>query len=190
MIRLFTICAVVCFVSFPLLAADWPAAELYVGPSYLRIMGSELIGERTGVTVIRSDQDLIGGQVGVAVNPWRHVSLVGTFGYHQGNLQADRPGPVFIPMGIDDVYTYLGGVRLRRKLAGRLTVFAQGQAGGARIGRTNGVAIAAGGGAQLGLSRHLAVEARVEYLPIRAGGNWSDNNAQATVGMVLRFGGR
>ncbi len=118
MIRLFTICAVVCFVSFPLLAADWPAAELSIGPSYLRI----------------AEQDLIGGQVGVAVNPWRHVSLVGTFGYHQGNLQGDRPGPVFFLLGVDDVYTYLGGVRLRKALAGRLTVFAQGQLSGLVVG--------------------------------------------------------
>lgn len=189
---------VLTLVSLPLAAADWPAAELFVGPSYLRVAG----------------EDLLGGRIGLAVNRWEHLSLVGSFGYHRGNAgllkagrapgrcdddnghpsdddrDADRscPAPlIFVPTGIDDVYTYLGGLRLRRT-AGRLTLFAQGQAGGARIGGRNGLALAAGGGAQVALSQRFAIEARVGYLPLRFAGAWSAGNVQATVGLVIRFG--
>lgn len=189
---------VLTLVSLPLAAADWPAAELSAGPSYLRVAGEVLYG----------------GQVGLAVNRREYLSLVGSFGYHRGNAglrragrapgrcdgddghasdgdrDADRscPAPlIFVPTGVGDVYTYLGGLRLRRT-AGRLTLFAQGQAGGARIGGRNGLALAAGGGAQVALSQRFAIEARVGYLPLRFAGGWVDDNVRATVGLVIRFG--
>ena len=197
MIRLLKICTLALLFAVPLAAGDGPAVELYVGPSYLRIMEPEVHGfiqerERRGLsTAILSDQDLTGGQVGIAVNRWRHVSLVGTFGYHRGNLTKPRACcPWDLTSGVDNVYTYLGGVRLRQRLAGRLTVFVQGQAGGVSAGEANGLAIAAGSGLQVGLTRRLALEARVESLPLRLVSGWPDNNVQATVGVVVRFGGK
>ncbi len=194
MVRLFTLCILFLFLAFPVSAEDWPAAELSVGPSVMRA----------------ADQYLLGGQVGVTVNRWPHFSVVGTFGFHQGNLktfsletQAQSWGecdyedecdrrrkprePVFITTGIGDVYTYLGGLRIR-KSAGRFMVFAQGQAGGARIENQNGFAVAAGGGVQISITQRYAVEARVEYVPMKFSGAWLDDNAQATVGLVIRFG--
>ena len=185
--RLFAICSLVCLVSFPLLAADWPAYELSVGPSYLHI----------------TEQDLIGWQVGGAVNPWRYIRLVATVGYYQGNLKIPGPSSVDLPSGIGNVFTLLGGVRLRKALAERLTLFAQSQAGaltigqtkdvmingrGFRVGETNALVITAGGGVQVGLTQDLAVEVRAEYLPMRVAGNWIDDNVQVTAAIVLRLG--
>jgi len=190
----------------PAWAADWPASELYLGPSYLRV----------------AEQDLAGVQVGITVNRWKHLSLVGTFGYHGGNqqsLQLDsgahhppgrcddepshfsdhdndndnscpipKPEPEFVTSGVGDVYTYLGGVRIRKKLIGRLAGFSQAQAGGARVGDDNGLALAVGGGAQVSINQRFAVEGRVEYLRIRIAGNYLNGSPQATVGLVVRFG--
>ncbi len=196
--RLLATCFLICSSGLPLAAADWPAAELYAGPSLMRIAG----------------QDLLGGKVGIAVNRWQHVSFVGMFGYYQGNAKLvkvgrapgrcdddnghpsdqdgdhDRscPAPlIFVSTGLGDVYTYLGGARLRRT-AGRITVFAEGAAGGARIGSQNGLAVAAGGGVQVGITQRFAVEAQVGYIPMRIAGEWSTDNVQATVGIVVRFG--
>lgn len=185
---------------------DWSAAEVYVGPSYLRLEG----------------EDLAGVQVAVAVNRWRYFSLVGTFGYHGGNqrtirfdrpahhppgrcddepphvsdhdsdhdnaCQIPKPKTVFSSTGVGNVYTYLGGLRVRRNLVGRLAGFAQAQVGGVRVSRQNGLAVAAGGGLQLSLSQRFALEGRVEYLPLRLAGEWTSNNLQATVGLVVWFG--
>ncbi len=186
--RLFAICSLVCLVSFPLLAADWPASELSVGPSYLHI----------------TEQDLIGWQVVGAVNPWRHISLVATVGAYQGNLKIPGPSSVDLPSGIGNVFTLLGGVRLRKVLAERLTLFAQSQAGALTIGQTkdimingrvarglgetNALVITAGGGVQVGLTQDFAVEVRAEYLPMRVAGNWIDDNVQVTAAIVLRLG--
>lgn len=202
MIRLLTICTLALLFVSPLQAGDWPVAELYTGPSYLRV----------------AEQDLAGGQVGLTWNRWEHFSFVGSFDYHQGNQKTFRfgplaqppgrcdddnghasdgdndnnnacppPGPVFITTGLGDVYTYMGGLRLR-KSAGRFTAFVQGQAGGVRVSKQNGFAVAAGGGVQFGITQRFAVEARVEYLPLRLAGEWATDNVQATVGVVVRFG--
>lgn len=173
---------------------------MYAGPSVLRV----------------SEQELLGGQVGFNWNRWQHVGFVGTFGYHQGNQKIFRfgplanlpgrcehdresyngdghdqdcppPAPLFITTGIGDVYTYMGGLRLR-KSSGRFTVFTQGQAGGVHVSSEYGLALAAGGGVQVGITQRFAVEARVEYLPLRIAGVWSNENVQATVGIVVRFG--
>ncbi len=172
MLRLLVVLALV---SLPLAAADWPAAELSAGPSVLRVAGEVLYG----------------GQIGVAMNRWMHLRLVGSFGYQRaiagllkagrapgrcdddkghasdGDCDADRSCPaslLFVPTGVGDVYTYLGGARIRRT-AGRVTLFAQGAAGGARIDARNGLAVSGGGGAQVSITQRFAVEARIEYLP-------------------------
>ncbi len=202
MVRLFTICTLALLFVSPLQAGDWPAAELHAGPSVLRV----------------EKQDLLGGQIGLAVNRWEYFGFVGSFGYHQGNQKtfrfgplAEPPGrcdddnghasdqdndndnacpprpPLFVTTGIGDVYTYMGGMRLR-KSAGRFVVFVQGQAGGVHVSDKYGLALAAGGGAQVGITQRFAVEARVEYLPLRIAGEWATDNVQGTVGIVVRFG--
>ncbi len=201
--RLLTICSLILLLQLSVTAADWPAAELSVGPSFMRISG----------------EDLLGGQVAFAVNRWEHFGFVGTFGYHQGNEKthglaaAPRPPgrcdddnghssdhdrdndnacpprpPAFVTTGIGDVYTYLGGMRFRQELTKRLSIFAQGQAGGVRIGERNGLALAAGAGAQIMISQRFAIEARAENLTTRIAGAWSGRNLQATIGVVVRFG--
>lgn len=202
MSRVMATCFLICSSGLPLAAADWSAAEISAGPSLMRIVG----------------QDLFGGQAGILVNRWQHVSLIATFGYYQANQEThlgrmhrppgrcdddnghpsdhdrDRdnacplPDPVLLTTGIGDVYTYMGGLRIRRKLIGRMAGFAQAQVGGARVGADNGMALAAGGGAQFSISQRFAAEARVEYLRVRMGGNHLDGGLQATVGIVLRFG--
>jgi hypothetical protein len=53
----------------------------------------------------------------------------------------------------------------------------------------NGFAYSAGGGADLGLSKHLAFRPQMDYIGIRSGDS-TLNTLRASFGIVFRFGSR
>ncbi len=205
MIKSLRLLVVLGMISLPLAAADWPAAELSAGPSVLRIAKQELLGGRVGIGWNRWEHvSLVGsfGYHGGNEKIFRSDSKKHPPGRcddhpaHPSDHDQDYDNacplpesrPVFTTTGIGDVYTYLGGLRVRKKLLARMAGFAQAQVGGARVGDANGFGLAAGGGAQFSITQRFAVEARVEYLRLRIAGSYLGNNLQATVGIVVRFG--
>lgn len=197
------ICFLIFFFTVPLTAADWAAAEISAGPSLMQISDEELVGVQLGFNLNRWQHFSLMGTFGyhsgnqqISFEPSPAVPKHHPHGHSEGNHhdqhdereKKPKSPSVSVATGIGDIYTYLGGLRIRRKLIGRMAGFAQAQVGGARVGADNGMALAAGGGAQFSISQRFAVEARVEYLRVRVGGNHLDGGLQATVGLVVRFG--
>ncbi len=195
--------SLVCFFAMPLPAADWAAVEISAGPSLMRISDEELVGVQLGFNLNRWQHFSLMGTFGyhssnqqISFEPSPAVPKHHPHGHSEGNHhdqhnereKKPKAPSVSVSTGIGDVYTYLGGLRVRRKILARMAGFAQAQVGGARVGDQNHLAFAGGGGAQVSISQRFAVEARVEYLRIRVGGNHLDDGLQATVGIVVRFG--
>ena len=184
-------------------SADWAAVEVYAGPSYMRISGEDLAGVQAGVTVNRWRHFSLVGTFGyhsgnqrtIRFDPAHHPpGRCDDEPPHVSDHDSDNdnacPIPksesVFSTSGVGDVYTYMGGVRLRKSF-GRLSAFIQAQSGIVRFFESNYGALSIGSGAQVGITQRLAVEAKAEYLPINCNG-WLTKNVQATVGLVVRFG--
>jgi outer membrane immunogenic protein len=155
-------------------AQDTPAAEVSASYSYLRF------GLSNGVN-----------QNGAS------VSVAGNFNHWLG-LAADVGGYHKSQGGVTfNTYTYMGGPRFSYRKSGRVVPFAQVLFGGARgslsgfggSGTGNGFAYSAGGGVDLGLTRHLALRPQLDYIGMRFSGN-NVNTARGSIGIVFRFGKR
>jgi outer membrane immunogenic protein len=155
-------------------AQDTPGAEVSASYSYLRF------GVRNGV-----NQN--GASISVAGNFNRWLGLAGDFGgYHKSEA-----GVSF------NTYTYMGGPRFSYRHSSRVTPFAQVLLGGAHgslsgfggSGSTNGFAYSAGGGVDLGLTRHLALRPQLDYIGMRFSGT-TVNTVRGSFGIVFRFGNR
>lgn len=125
-----------------------------------------------------------GGNVSATgyVNHW--LGITGDFGaYHAA------------PFGISaNTYTYLAGPRFAYRKPDRVMPFAQVLVGGAHVtaggfgvsASTSGFAWSAGGGVDLGLTRHIAFRPQFDYIGIHASGG-TLNSARASAGIVFRF---
>jgi outer membrane protein OmpA-like peptidoglycan-associated protein len=155
---------------------------------------------------------LHGGSTSVAFNVNRYLGLVADFsGFH-----ADKFGPNAPPTGgvvnaSGDVVTYMFGPRLsfRHKVtpfvqvlfggvyASAVTVSGCSGFGCTPLPSENALALAAGGGLDLTLSRHVALRLfQAEYLMTRfadrstnVGQTARQNDLRLSVGLVFRFGG-
>jgi outer membrane immunogenic protein len=155
-------------------AQDTPAAEVSAGYSYLRLGVSNGINEN-------------GGSISIAGNVNRWLGLVADVGgYHAS------------PFGVGfNTLTYMGGPRFSYRSSSRVTPFAQVLLGGARTsasafgmsGSTNGFAYSAGGGVDLGLTKHIALRPQLDYIGMRVGGG-TVNTVRGSFGIVFRFGNR
>jgi hypothetical protein len=155
-------------------AQDTPSAEVSASYSYLRF------GVNNGI-----NQN--GASVSVAGNFNHWLGLAADFGgYHKS-----QGGATF------NTYSYLGGPRFSYRKSGRIVPFAQIMFGGARgtlggtvgSGATNGFAFSAGGGVDLGLTRHLALRPQLDYIGMRFSNN-TINTVRGSLGLVFRFGNR
>jgi outer membrane immunogenic protein len=155
-------------------AQDTPAAEVSASYSYLRF------GLSNGVN-----------QNGAS------VSVAGNFNHWLG-LAADVGGYHKSQGGVTfNTYTYMGGPRFSYRKSGRVVPFAQVLFGGARgslnafgaSGSSNGFAYSAGGGVDLGLTRHLALRPQLDYIGMRFSCN-TVNTVRGSIGIVFRFGNR
>jgi len=155
-------------------AQDTPRAEVSASYSYLRFGVSNGVNQN-------------GGSISVAgyFNHWLGIAAdVG--GYHKS-----QGGATF------NTYTYMGGPRFSYRKSSRVTPFAQVLFGGARgslsgfgsSGSGNGFAYSAGGGVDLGLTKHLALRPQLDYIGMRFSGN-TVNTVRGSFGIVFRFGNR
>jgi hypothetical protein len=119
--------------------------------------------------------------LGAYFNDW--LGIVGDFGvYH------------FSQSGITaNTYTFLGGPRLSANRGQRVSPFVQFLVGGDHVDvvgtGASGFAWSTGGGADLALSRHIAMRPQFDYIGLRAAGN-TTHSARASISLVFRFGGR
>jgi outer membrane immunogenic protein len=155
-------------------AQDTPAAEVSASYSYLRLGVSNGVNQN-------------GGSVSIAgnLNHWFGI-VADVGGYHAA------------PFGVGlNTLTYMGGPRFSYRSSGRVTPFAQVLLGGARTSAsafgtsasTNGLTFGAGGGVDLGVTRHIALRPQLDYIGMRFSGN-TVNTIRGSFGIVFRFGNR
>jgi Outer membrane protein beta-barrel domain len=155
-------------------AQELPAADLSVGYSYFREGFSNGVNANGGTAAF----------TGYA-NRW--LGITGDFGAYHAS-----------PFGVSaNTYTFLVGPRFSYRHSERAAPFAQVLLGGAHLtagasgisASTSGFAWSAGGGIDLGLSRHLAFRPQFDYIGIHAAGG-TLNSARASASIVYRFGSR
>jgi outer membrane protein OmpA-like peptidoglycan-associated protein len=169
---------------------DFPHEELFLGYSYLNFSPGNNLPQA----------DFNGFSASFAYNFTRYLGLVGDLGgYHAG----DYAGVANVSSSI---VSYLFGPRLSLRNDSRVTPFVQillggahlssdpGSIGGASSFKSNGFALATGGGLDIGLNRRFAIRVpQVEYLMTRfdpkiAGVPTHQNNVRASVGLLVRWG--
>jgi Outer membrane protein beta-barrel domain len=171
--RYLSILAVLLFCGVSLVRAqDVPAGDVAGSYSFFR----------EGVT---NGVNANGATISTALNikPW--FGIAGDFGVYHAE-------PFSVGL---NTFTYQGGPRFYLRTHSRVTPFAQVLVGGAHLsaggggasGSANGFAFSAGGGVDLGLSKHWAVRPQVDYLGIHSSGD-TLNSIRASVGVVFRFG--
>jgi outer membrane immunogenic protein len=172
--KIILLAGIILFAAAASSAQETPGAEVSASVSYLRF------GVSNGV-------NQIGASASVAGNFNRWLGFAADFGgYHK-----NQGGVTF------NTYTYLGGPRFSYRKSSRVTPFAQVLLGGARgslsgfggSGSTNGFAYSAGGGVDLGLTKHLALRPQLDYIGMRFSGN-TVNTVRGSFGIVFRFGNR
>ena len=155
-------------------AQELPAADLAVGYAYFREgFGNGVNGN--------------GGTAAFTGYANRWLGITGDFGaYHASRFGVSA-----------NTYTFLVGPRFSYRHSERAAPFAQVLLGGAHLtagasgisASTSGFAWSAGGGIDLGLSRHLAFRPQFDYIGIHAAGG-TLNSARASASIVYRFGSR
>ena len=155
-------------------AQDTPRAEVSASYSYLRFGLSNGVNQN-------------GGSISVAGNFNHWLGLAGDVGgYH-----TSQSGVTL------NTYTYLVGPRFSYRKSSRVTPFAQVLVGGAHNtvgaggfgGSANSFAFSAGGGVDLGLSKHIALRPQLDYIGLHSQGN-TLNSVRGSFGIVFRFGNR
>jgi peptidoglycan-associated lipoprotein len=140
---------------------------------------------------------LNGGSGWAAFNFSRSLGIVGEI--------ASQEASNISSTGADLTLTsFLAGPRYRRRVAGRFAPFIQLLLGGAHAGGSlapgssglpgsaNAFAMIAGGGLDIGLTRHIALRAfEADYYLTRFdnGTNDHQNNLRIAAGVIIRFGG-
>jgi len=159
--------------------------ELYGGYDYVRYNARPRL---PGVPLSESaNANGVSGQI--AYNANQHLGLV-----------ADLSGYLIARQGFANTYqiSYLFGPRINLRRS-RVTPFTQVLLGrawaadGFRLGSVTAFGMTAGGGVDVGLSKHIAIRpAQAEYLLTKFadGNNDRQNNFRFGAGVVLRLGGR
>jgi opacity protein-like surface antigen len=154
-----------------------------------------------GFSYVRADSNNSGG--------FNLLGGSGEFTYHVHKwlaLTADGGGYVFrgFPAGVSStMYTYAAGPRITFRSYRRVTPFVKALLGGARLTASsdnvhaaeNSVALLAGGGIDVSLSRRFAIRAvQADYLLTRFslanGSSATQHNLRLSFGVVFRFGER
>ena len=173
--RFFMLTVFLGVLSFPLMAQDYPKAEVFGGYQYLHLGGSG---------------------TDINANGW-NASLTGNFNSWFG-VAADFGGAYKTISGIDTkVYSYAGGPVVSLNSAGKLNPFVHALFGGAHAsaslsgvgsGSVNGFTMMFGGGADVKLNQILAVRlVQADWVYYRFSGNSESHNVRVSTGIVLRF---
>ena len=182
-----------------------PKVELFLGYSYLRAVPTYATGNRLVW--------LNGGSANIAFNLNRYLGIVADVGAFT-NSQVRFTGAYGSTIDVDNqnvaVITYLFGPRLSFRQHERVTPFVQALFGGIHANQIliadctfsctllpseNTFAMAAGGGLDIKVRRHLAIRiVQAEYLMTRftdysTGDVGMQNDVRLSSGIVFRFGG-
>jgi hypothetical protein len=168
---------VVSLLSFPLMAEDYPKAEIYGGYQYMRL-----------TNIINSGVNFNG-------NGWT-ASLTGNFNRMFG-VVGDFGGGYNTISGVSTkVYTYTGGPVVALNSAGTINPFVHALFGGAHFnatapgggsGSSNGFTMMYGGGVDVKMSKMLALRGQVDWVYFHLSGVSLSNNVRISTGIVLRF---
>jgi opacity protein-like surface antigen len=180
-----------------------PKVELFLGYSYLHAMPA-------------SDENrmvwLNGGSTSIAFNFNRHLGLVGDFGgFADSEVKLNIGNSSSVVDSDGKAYTYLVGPRFSFRNHTRVTPFVQALFGGMHasevllsncsgsgctpLPKENKFAMTAGGGLDIGVSRHVAIRlVQAEYLMtsfknLGTGADARQNDMRLSSGIVFRFGG-
>jgi hypothetical protein len=166
-----------CFVgllSFPLMAEDYPKAEIFGGYQFLHSEGENTNGWNASLTGNFNKYLGVTGDFGGA---YETVDVLGT----NVNVRA---------------YTYTGGPVLNLNHEGTVNPFVHALFGGVHFtgsapgfgsGSLNGFTMMYGGGADLKMSKLLALRGQVDWVYLRVSGVSSSKNVRLSTGIVLRF---
>jgi hypothetical protein len=166
---LLTTIVVVCLFSFPLMAQDYPKAEIFGGYQFVHSEGENL-------------------------NGW-NASLTGNVNRMFG-VTGDFAGAYKTISGIDfKVYTYTGGPVVNLNHGGLVNPFVHALFGGAHFtgstsgasGSVNGFTMLYGGGADVKMSKLIALRGQVDWVYFHVSGVSSSKNVRLSTGVVLRF---
>jgi outer membrane immunogenic protein len=140
---------------------------------------------------------LNGGSGWVAFNVSHSLGIVGEIASQDASNISSAGGDLTLT-------SFLAGPRYRRRVAGHFAPFVQVLLGGAHAGGSlapgspglpgsaNAFAMIAGGGLDIGLTRHIALRAfEADYYLTRFdnGVNDHQNNLRIAAGVIIRFGG-
>jgi hypothetical protein len=160
--------------SIPLVAQDYPKAEVFGGYQYLHL----------------------GNGADINANGW-NASLTGNFTKSFG-VTADFSGAYKTISGVDaKVYSYTGGPVVNLNSGGKVNPFVHALFGGAHASAslsgagstsTNGFTMMFGGGADVKVNQILAVRViQADWVYYRFSGDSESHNARISAGVVLRF---
>jgi hypothetical protein len=166
---------VVSLLSLPLMAQDYPKAEVFGGYQYLHLGGSG---------------------TDVNANGW-NASLTGNVTKNFG-VTGDFSGSYKTISGVSaKVYSYTGGPVVNLNSGGTFNPFAHALFGGAHVSATfsglgsgsmNGFTMMMGGGVDAKVNRALAVRlAQVDWVYYRFNGTSESHNVRVSTGIVFRF---
>lgn len=170
---LLTLIAVVGLLSFPVMAQDYPKAEVFAGYQFLHL----------------------GNGADVNANGW-NASLTGNFNRVLG-VTADFSGSYKTISGVDaKIYSYTGGPVANFNHEGTVNPFVHALFGGAHLGAslsgvgsgsTNGFTMMYGGGVDVKMSKLLAFRGQGDWVYYRFSGLSESHNVRLSLGVVLRF---
>lgn len=160
--------------SIPLVAQDYPKAEVFGGYQYLHL----------------------GNGADINANGW-NASLTGNFNSWFG-VAADFNGAYKTISGVDaKVYSYAGGPVVNLNSGGKVNPFVHALFGGAHASASlsgvgsdsaNGFTMMLGGGADVKLNQLLAVRLiQADWVYYRFSGDSESHNVRISTGIVLRF---
>jgi hypothetical protein len=166
---------VVGLLSAPLMAQDFPKAEVYGGYQYMRLTNIDNSG------------------VNINGNGWT-ASLTGNFN-HVFGVVGDFGGAYKTISGVDTkVYTYTGGPVANLNSGGTINPFVHALFGGTRFTASNGGSTSSngftmmyGGGVDVKMSKILALRGQADWVYFHVSGVSLSNNVRLSTGIVLRF---
>ena len=174
---LLSLIVVVGLLSVPLMAQDYAKAEIFGGYEYERL------------------NNVVNSGVNINGNGWE-ASLTGNFNRYLG-VTADFGGAYKTISGVDTkVYTYTGGPVFNLNHEGTINPFvhalfggahASASASGAGSGSSNGFTMMYGGGADIKMSKLVALRGQADWVYFHFSGVSLSSNVRIAGGIVLRF---
>jgi hypothetical protein len=171
---LLSLIVVIGLLSLPLMAQDFPKAEIFGGYQFLHLGGSG---------------------TDVNANGW-DASLTGNFNKYFG-VTGDFSGAYKTLNGVSaNVYTYTGGPVVNLNSEGTVNPFVHALFGGAHVGASasgvgsgseNGFTMMYGGGADFKINKLLAFRGQADWVYYRFSGVSESHNVRVATGIVLRF---